>query len=130
MEIELIWKITGLGHLLIACLLSPALMIYLKTRNTNRQQKWTTPLLTSVFTTWIIRNAYRLTIEVPINIQRARSVGDEMYDGVGGNVVTLFFGWLEPLVFCLFTILIFKIIKILKRKTEPKASENASRLTA
>jgi len=90
MEIELIWKITGLGHLLIACLLSPALMIYLKTRNTNRQQKWTTPLLTSVFTTWIIRNAYRLTIEVPINIQRARSVGDEMYDGVGGNVVTLF----------------------------------------
>jgi hypothetical protein len=121
MEIELIWKITGLGHLLIACLLPPTLMIYLRKRKPNSEQKWTTYLLVSVLITWIIRSTYRMTIEVPINIQRARNAGDEMYDGVGGNVVTLFFGWLEPLIFCLLTILIFKVIKVLKRNTEPAA---------
>jgi hypothetical protein len=80
MEIDLIWKITGFGHLVIACLLPPVLMIYLKTRKTISQQKWMYPFLISVFTTWIIRNLYRMTIEVPINIQRARNVGDEMLE--------------------------------------------------
>ena len=71
-----------------------------------------------------------MTIELPVNIQKARNAGDEMYDGVGGNVVTLFFGWLEPLVFCILTILIFKVSKKLKRNTEQAAGENASRPTA
>lgn len=47
---------------------------------------------------WFLRLAHRWFFELPLYFAHAHVVGNEAYDGVGGNAVLLLLGWLEPAV--------------------------------
>ena len=96
MNVDLAWKLAGIGHVLLIVLI-PTLLLFMpsasRVMSTARRR-----LVIAVVVTWIILNVYRLTIELPIRMALARTRGDKMYDGVGGNVAILFAGWVEPLI--------------------------------
>lgn len=74
---------------------------------------------------WFMRVVFRVTIEVPLYTVVAREKGNDMYDGVGGNVATLLMGWCGPLIACLFFVGLMRIIKR-NQKTGTADAENGA----
>jgi hypothetical protein len=111
------------GHLLIITLF-PALFVFSPTLSRFVRSD-AARFLMSIIVTWgFLVVFWRPSVELPIALARARAAGDTMYDGVGGNVAVLLFGWLEPLLFgCPF--LIAKMI-INRRKNPNNVPDHGS----
>ncbi len=61
--------------------------------------------LLAIIVTWIFTDFFRVRVQLPILL--AMHSDDPLYDGVGGNVVTMVFGWIPGMllglpVFCFF----------------------------
>ena len=61
--------------------------------------------LLAIIATWIFTDFFRVRVQLPVLL--AMHSDDPMYDGVGGNVVTMIFGWIPGLllglpIFCFF----------------------------
>jgi hypothetical protein len=121
---ETIATAVGIGHALIAFILPPWLMfgIYRK----RSLKRWVMPLVVAVSVAWFLRLIYRTTIEAPHYITVARGKGDDMYDGVGGNVATLLTAWFEPLMMCLLFLGIVRIFNRI-RKSKPGDAGNGGK---
>jgi hypothetical protein len=67
---------------------------------------WLRTLLITV-AVWYVSNRYRIVFEVPWNMTVC-DIEDphSSYDGVGGNVAVLFFGWILPFLECLGTLVV------------------------
>lgn len=77
---------------------------------------------------WILQIAFRILVEVPVKAQIAQAQGDMLYDGVGGNVATLFTGWLLPLLACLLIVMPINA-KTPKQPPLPKPTSKLSKFT-
>ena len=56
-------------------------------------------LLIAVVLGWPLLIAYRILVEVPVNMQMAELSADNTYDGVGGNAAMIIMGGLVMLIF-------------------------------
>lgn len=68
---------------------------------------------------WLLANAYRMSVELPVNFARARARGDETYDGVGGNAVMLVAGWIVPFSVSLLTWAVVTGVKRVRSRIRP-----------
>jgi hypothetical protein len=93
--------IVGIAGFAIAIPLAPILALALKRSRLFAASSWTAPIALAVAASWALQIIFRIAIELPLNMERAKAKGDLMYDGVGGNVAILMAGWLEPLILCL-----------------------------
>ena len=116
MSLEQKWELAGWGHLFLS-LGFPILVFWGLSR--TRAQSLMLRIGITTLLTWFLRNAYRASVEISINTAYARARGDEMYDGVGGNVVIMLLGWFEPLVISLLAALIVAPYRMrLAKKTD------------
>lgn len=58
---------------------------------------------------WIVMIAYRATIQLWIYLEYMRALGDQRADGVGGNAVILFMGWIPPLLVGIMIIIVRRV---------------------
>jgi len=107
----LILEITGVFVILV---LPPLIAYSVRKRRKPESRFWPMPIVIAVVISWLFRIFYRIRVELPLNIQNARSSGDIEYDGVGGNVAVLMMGWVEPLIACLIFVGILKIFAYFK----------------
>lgn len=114
MSLEQKSEMIGWGHLFLITVF-PILVFWLLPA--IKARSLVLRIVITTLLTWFLRNRYRIEIELPVNLERAAIRGDDQYDGVGGNVVVLILGWVEPLFVCLVAALVVKLRR--KRRTQP-----------
>lgn len=114
MSLEQKWQVFGWGHLFLITVF-PVLIFWLF--SATKARSLVLRIVITTLLTWFLRICYRIGIELPVNLERAAIRGDDQYDGVGGNVVVLILGWVEPLFVCLVAALVVKLRR--KRRTPP-----------
>ena len=103
--------IVGVMGFVIAMPMAPLLALALKRTRLFTASTWKTPVAAAVAVSWLFQIGFRMAIELPLNLEKAKARGDLMYDGVGGNVAVFTAGWLQPLILCLALVGVMHVLK-------------------
>jgi hypothetical protein len=76
-------------------------------------------LFLTVLAVWLLLIVHRIA-SLPTLIREAEAAGDTTYDGVGGNVATLFMGWFSGLIGCISALIISRVAGLLSKRRMPK----------
>ena len=63
------------GNIFIALALAPILAFSIRNRRKSEAKHWTMPVAVAVLISWLLQIFYRITVELPTNIQRAEAEG-------------------------------------------------------
>jgi hypothetical protein len=103
--------VVGVMGFVIAMPMAPLLALALKRSRLFTASTWRAPVAVAVAVSWLSQIVFRIVIELPLNLEKAKVRGDLMYDGVGGNVAVFTAGWLQPLILCLALVGIMHALK-------------------
>ncbi len=64
----------------------------------------------AILVVWAVMLGYRILIQVPQNMEAARLRGVLDYDGIGGNLAILLFGWIGAIIICALALLACNVV--------------------